>query len=123
MSLASKLISSFKNAINGIWTIIKSERNVRIHLLATVFVIGAAYYINVSKLEWLALIICCGTVIAAEAFNSAIENLCDVVTLEKNAGIKIVKDIAAGAVLIIVFMSIVIGFIIFLPKILAFISN
>ena len=69
--------------------------------------------------EWIAVILCIGAVLAAEGVNSAIEALCDKVSPEYDEAIKHTKDLAAGAVLILAVMSIIVGLLIFVPKILS----
>ncbi|RZL39835.1 MAG: diacylglycerol kinase family protein, partial [Pedobacter sp.] len=73
-------------------------------------------YLNLSALEWIAIISAIAIVFAAEIFNSAIEKLADVVTSEINPQIKIVKDLAAAGVLVTAILAVLIGAIIFLPK-------
>jgi len=73
-------------------------------------------------MEWAILILCCGVVIAAEMFNTAFEALVDMISPEWNSKAGLVKDISAGAVLILAITSVVIGLIIFLPKIIALLN-
>ena len=93
--------NSFKYAIEGLYT-------------GIIFGI----ILKISKIEWIICIILFGLVISAELMNTAIENVVDLVTMEKNQKAKIAKDVAAGAVLVTAISSAIIGFIIFLPKIL-----
>lgn len=118
MSFLKNRIDSFKYAITGIGTFFKSQTHPKIHLLALVFVTLAGFLFKVSTTEWLILILTMTIVLVAEAFNSAMEMLCDKVTSEKDPIIKNVKDISAGAVLLSAIASIIIGLLIFLPKIL-----
>ena len=108
----------FLYALAGIVEAIKTERNVKIHLLATVIVIILGLYYKVSVVEWTILLLCIGSVISLEMLNTAIEKLCDLVMPEYNEVIKKVKDIAAGAVLFISIISFIIGCFIFIPKIM-----
>ena len=84
----------------------------------TVLVIIAGLLFHISTVEWIAVIFAIGLVLTAEAINSAIERLSDVVQPEKDDRIRDVKDICAGAVLICAITAAVIGSIIFLPKLL-----
>lgn len=118
MSFLKKRINSFKYAITGIGTFFRSQTHPKIHLLAAIIVTSAGFYYKVSASEWLVLIVIMTIVIVAEAFNSAIEMLCDKITSEHDPIIKNVKDISAGAVLISAIASVIIGLIIFLPAIL-----
>ncbi|MNR31144.1 Undecaprenol kinase [compost metagenome] len=80
-------------------------------------VLLAGWHFEVSFLEWIALIVCISSVLAAELFNTAIEVLVNLVSPEFNPKAGLVKDIAAAAVLIVALMSLVVGLIIFVPKI------
>ena len=84
----------------------------------TVLVIIAGLLFRISTAEWIAVIFAIGLVLAAEAVNSAIERLSDVVQPEKDDRIRDVKDISAGAVLICAVTAVIIGIIVFLPKLL-----
>ena len=89
-------IDSFKYAITGIGTFFRNQTHPKIHLLAAVVVSTAGFLFEISTSEWLVLILTMTIVIVAEAFNSAIELLCNKVTTEQNPIIKDVKDISAG---------------------------
>lgn len=83
----------------------------------TVLVIAAAFILKVSKDEFCILVLTIGCVWTAETFNTAVERVVDLVTLERKPLAKAAKDLAAGAVLILAISSVVIGLVIFLPKI------
>lgn len=117
-----KLINSFKYAISGIISSFKTERNMKIHILIMILVIIAGIILKVSALDWIILVIMFALVISAELFNTVIETVVDMITMEKNEKAKIAKDIAAGAVLVLAIGSIIVGLIIFIPKILDFIK-
>lgn len=114
----TKRLKSFVYAINGIKTLVKEEHSSWIHLLASGIVIIAAIYFKLNTNEWAAIIISIGVVFTAELVNTAIENIANFLTTENNSKIKIIKDLSAAAVLISALMSLIIGAIIFLPKIL-----
>ena len=113
-----KLINSFKYAIEGIISSFKTERNMKIHVLAMIVVIALGFFFRLDKVEWCFIIIAIASVISAELFNTAIETVVDMVSPERNPKAKLVKDIAAGAVFIVAIGSAIIGFIIFGPKII-----
>ena len=113
-----KLINSFKYAIEGIISSFKTERNMKIHVLAMIVVIALGLFFKLNKVEWCFIIIAIASVISAELFNTAIETVVDMVSPERNPKAKLVKDIAAGAVFIVAIGSAIIGFIIFGPKII-----
>ena len=101
-------------AASGVAWACKSERHMRIHLLATVFVIGTGWYQQVSQLSWCLLLLCCGGVIAAELFNTALEAVVNLVSPEYHFLAKRAKDCAAGAVLVLSATSVIIALVIFL---------
>lgn len=109
---------SFKYAFEGIAELWRKEKNTRIHLFFTVLVIIFALILRVSTVEFCILITAICSVWCAEALNSAVERVVDLVTLDKKPLAKAAKDLAAGAVLILAFGSVFIGLIIFLPKII-----
>lgn len=122
MKKTKKLINSFKYAISGIITSFRTERNMKIHILVMILVIIAGIIFKLSLLDWIILVIMFGLVISAELFNTAIETTIDMITKEKNEKAKIAKDVAAGAVLVLAVASVIVGLIIFIPKILDFIK-
>ena len=111
------LLTAFRHAANGILWFFRVERNAKNHFICTILVMVVGLILNVSKLEWLFLTVAIISVWVAELINSAIEMLCDYVQPERHASIKIVKDLAAGAVLLAAIGSLIIGGVVFLPKI------
>lgn len=93
----------------------KSEQHARIHLVATVMVLVAAWRLDVSRQDWLWLILAITLVWISEAINTAIEYLCDVVSPELSQSVRRAKDIAAAAVLIAAIAAASIGVIVFIP--------
>lgn len=116
-SLKNRL-KSFGFAFNGLKVLFVEEHNARIHLFATVLVIVLGFYLNITLFEWIALVIAIGFVLAAETFNSALENMSDFISEARNIQIKKIKDLSAAAVLISAITALVIGMIIFVPKIM-----
>lgn len=114
-----KMLRSFKYAFQGI-RVLMHENNARFHLLATVVVILTGFLVKLSPIEWTIMCIIIGLVWVAEAFNTALEKLCDFVSPQHHPLIGKVKDLAAGGVLIISLLAVIIGIILFLPKILAY---
>jgi diacylglycerol kinase len=115
----NRIINSFKFACKGIVVAFKEQRNVRIHLAISVFVMLLAYGLRVSALEWAVLLVCIGMVLGIELVNSAIEALVDLVSPEWKTQAGKVKDLAAGAVLIVALMACLVGLIIFGNHLLA----
>ena len=114
-----KLIKSFKYAIQGIFTSFKTEKNMKIHIFIMLLIIATGILLKISKLEWIICIILFSIVIAGELFNTAIETVVDMVVPEKNEKAKVAKDVSAGAVLVVAIGAAIIGFMIFIPKILS----
>jgi len=111
-------IRSFGYALNGLRILIREEHNARIHLFVSVCVVIAGVVLNISAMEWIAVVFAIGLVFSLEAMNSSIENLADFVSAEKHNWIKKIKDLSAAGVLIGAIAAVVIGLIVFIPKIL-----
>jgi diacylglycerol kinase (ATP) len=115
-----KRLESFRHAFNGIKTLLSGEANARIHSIATVAVVTAGLLLDITSTEWIAVVIAIGAVFAAEALNTAIERLSDIVSPGYHETIKQVKDLSAGAVLFMSIAAAITGAIIFLPKLIIF---
>ena len=111
-----KRLKSFRFAFNGIRLLVTHEHNAWIHCFIAVCVIVTGCLVGLSATEWIVITMAIGMVLAAEAFNSSIEALADLVSPGYNEAIKRTKDLAAGAVLILAIASAVIGLVIFIPK-------
>lgn len=116
-----KSVASFKYAFVGINATIKSERNMKIHLIVMLLVIIAGIILKINALEWKICIILFSLVIAGELFNTAIEAIVDMVMPDIHPKAKIAKDAAAGGVLVLAIGAAVIGIMIFVPKLINFI--
>ena len=113
----SERIKSFGYALQGLKNFFKTQHNAWIHVVATIVVIVAGFLFKVSVKEWSALRFAIALVFISELFNTAIEFLCDKVSPELDPKIKLVKDISAAAVLIAAIVSVVIGALVFVPKV------
>jgi diacylglycerol kinase len=113
-----KRLKSFEHAFNGLLILIKEEHNARIHLFATICVIVAGVLFKISLNEWIAIIFSIGLVFCLEIINSSIENIADFIYPEKHEKIKKIKDLSASGVLISAITALIIGLIIFIPKII-----
>lgn len=116
--LAARL-RSFGFALEGLVFALKTEANMRVHVLATVLVAALGLWLGVGRMEWVALLVAIGVVWAAELLNAAIEALCDAVSPAKNEAIKRVKDMAAAAVLVAAVMAAGVGALVFWPYLAA----
>ncbi len=117
--LMIRLLKSFSFAITGIKTAIWSERNMRIHLVISTFVIACSFFFSLTQAEWIFVILAIGGMISLELVNTALERVVNLITEEFHPLAKQAKDIAAGAVFVYAVMAVVIGILIFLPRIMS----
>ncbi len=103
----------FKNAFRGIWFAVKSERNFRVHIVALLTVLYFSHVFGVGRLEGAVLALCVGAVLGAELFNSALEAAVDLVSPEKQKKAGLSKDCAAGAVLVLALVSVLVAVFVF----------
>ncbi len=101
-------LKSFKHAINGLIISLK-ETHLVIHYLIAIVVIILGIYQALNLTEWIFIIMCIGLVITAELFNTAIEKMVDYISMEQHPQAKAIKDISAGAVLVISIVAAIIG--------------
>lgn len=112
-------LKAFINAFNGLRYFFLHERNGKIQSSVAVITILFTVYVGASSGEWVVILLCISIVLSLEMLNTAIEKLCDVVQEDYHPSIKIIKDVAASAVLWTSIMSAIIGAIIFIPKLLS----
>lgn len=115
--LSNSILESFSNAVNGVFEAFYQERNMRIHLLLAFFVILSTLFVSLTAIELIIVLILITLVFITELFNTAIEILCDKIENKEDIHIKMVKDIAAGSVLISAVLAFIGGIIIFSRKI------
>lgn len=113
-----RLINSFKYAFDGLKYAFLYEQNLTVHVLATIIVIIMGFIFKISVFEWLVLFLIIGLVIATELINTSIEATIDLITDEINPLAKVAKDTAASAVLVFGLTALIVGALIFLPKII-----
>lgn len=121
MSYLNRRLKSFSYAFQGLSVLFRTQPNARFHLVAAIGVVAAGFYCKISSIEWGLLVGCMGGVIAAEAVNTAIEKTIDLVSPEHHPLAGQAKDLAAAAVLIMAFCSLVTGILIFGPHLMGFI--
>lgn len=109
------LAGSFYHAFRGLRDVVRTQRNAKIHLLATIAVVAGGIVCGLGRGDWCLLVFACAGVWMAEAFNTALEVLADAVTREHHPLIGRAKDAAAGAVLVMAFGAVVTGAIVFAP--------
>ena len=112
-----KRFQSFRYAFNGLRVLFRFEHNSRVYLLCAISVVALGFILHISIPEWLAILILTGMVFILEIINSSIEHLADFVSPGYSEKIKIVKDLAAAAVLVAAIVAVITGLIIFVPKI------
>lgn len=118
MSSLKKEMKRFKDAAHGIAVFFKEGEHAKFHLFASLLVLCAGIFFQVSKYEWMLLLFCIAIVLITEALNTAVELLGDMVHKEIHPKMRKIKDMAAGAVLIAAICAAIVGLIIFIPYIL-----
>ncbi len=112
----SARLKSFTYAWAGLKAVLRTEHNAHIHLVLTIAVLIASFFFRVSLQEGMALVIVMAMVWTAEIFNTAIEKAMDFISKEKHPQIGLVKDLAAAAVLVTAAAAIIVGCLVFIPK-------
>ncbi len=110
------LIDSFNYAVSGIIIALKTEKNMRIHYLIAILVIALSLFFDFSRTEFLLLLFAISLVVVAEMVNTALERVVDLITEDYHPLARLVKDVAAGAVLIAAINSIVVGYLLFFDR-------
>ncbi|MBN1263335.1 MAG: diacylglycerol kinase family protein [Candidatus Pacebacteria bacterium] len=109
---------AFKNALAGLWLSFKTERNLRLMGIISVLVLLLSFFLKVSLIEFTIIVWAIFAVLAVEMINTSLEAITDLVREEWHHQAKLAKDVAAGMVLLAVLGSVVVGSLIFIPKIL-----
>ncbi|MCM1489787.1 MAG: diacylglycerol kinase family protein [Muribaculum sp.] len=118
-----KRILSFRYALQGMAILLRDEHNARIHVAVMLAVILTGFLLGITATEWCAVLICFGMVLMAEAMNSAIEAIADLVMPGQHPLIKKAKDVAAAGVLFTAMSAVATGLVIFIPHLLILIKN
>lgn len=118
-----KRIKSFGYAGRGIRTVFATETNMKIHILIAILVLVGGFTFRISAIEWIACLLCIGLVFGMEMINTSIENIVDLVSPDYHPLAGKAKDIAAGAVLLCAIISVIVGVLVFVPKIMCTISS
>lgn len=108
----------FIYAFHGLLIILKEEASFRFQAAVFVLVLALSIWLGLSALEWIAVIIVSGSVLVLECLNSALERMIDAIEPRLHGTVAMIKDILAGAVLIMSLVSVVVGLIIFVPKLI-----
>jgi undecaprenol kinase/diacylglycerol kinase (ATP) len=109
---------AFIHAFEGLFHFIRNDRNGKIHFIISLLVCIAGIILHLSTAEWMIILLCMAIVLGFEMCNHALEKLCDAVHPDHHPLVKIAKDVAAAAVLWSAIIAVIIGLILFVPKIL-----
>jgi diacylglycerol kinase (ATP) len=116
---AVTLLSSFRYAFAGLRYLLWTQRNAKIHTAIGLAAVGLGALLGLDRYEWLVLLITIAMVLAAEGVNTAVEAAVDLASPEYHPLAKIAKDVGAGTVLLTAIASVIVGIILFLPRLLA----
>ena len=114
--LLRRRVASFGHAVRGVWAALRSEVHLQFHAVATVVVVGLGFYYHLARLEWALVALAVAGVWAAELVNTAIEALTDLASPAYHPLAGKAKDVAAGAVLLAALGALVVGVLVFGPK-------
>lgn len=115
----NKHLKSQENAWNGLYELLTRHLNFDIEFGIAIIVLVAGAVLGLTAIEWIITLVSITAVLVAEAVNTAVEQLCDAITKDYNQNIKSAKDISAAAVLLIALTTMLVGIIIFVPKLIA----
>lgn len=104
---------SFINALRGVFYMLRSERNFQIEFLALLINLFLIFYLPLSGLDTILILVVSFGVLSAEIFNTAIEKICDIIQPEFDKRIGFIKDISAGAVILMTIVSVIVGIIVY----------
>jgi diacylglycerol kinase len=117
------LKDAFGNAYNGLKYVFSTQRNAKIHLLISLLVVVCGVFFRISLSQWTAIVLVIGLVWAAECMNTGVEKLTDLASPEYHILARIAKDCAAAAVLMASVTAVVIGLIIFIPRLIIVLNS
>lgn len=118
-----RLSSSLKYAFDGLKYAYKNEQSMTVHIVVTILVIMFGFIFEISSYEWIIVVLCIGIMMCVELVNTSIEAVVDLVTKKYDEKAKIAKDVAAAVSVMFSITSIIVGLIIFAPKIINFIRS
>ncbi len=110
---------SLSNAFRGVFLMLKSERNFQLEVLALLINIFLIFYLKLSNLDTVLVLSVSFGVLSAEIFNTAIERICDFIQPEFDRRIGFIKDISAGAVVLMAILSVIVGILVYWKYIFA----
>lgn len=116
MKAPQRIANSFSDALIGIVTALREEKNMRIHFATLTALFGASLYFRLDSMEWALVILAAGMVITSEMLNSAVERVVDLVEPNFHPLAALSKQLAAGGVLVAALTAVAIGAIVFWPR-------
>ena len=111
-------LKSLSYALKGLRYLIKTENSIKVQLFLSLLLTACGFLFHISTTEWIAQIMCIALVLTAESLNTAVEKIANFIHPEYHEKIGIIKDVAAGAVAFAAIFAILIGCIIYIPKII-----
>ncbi len=114
-----KIPSSFRYAARGLWHVLRTEQNVKIHFFVSALVLAAALWLQIPAAECAILLLAIGLVITAEVINTIIEDFLDILHPAHHEAVRRIKDALAGAVLLSAGVAVFVGILIILPRLVA----
>lgn len=109
-------IKSVGYALKGMFLLLRTEASIKIQFVIALVVTGAGFYFNISNTEWMIQLIAIGMVMGIEGLNTAVEKISDFIQPENDPKIGFIKDISAGAVMIVSILAGIVGLLIYVPK-------
>ena len=116
-SFLANRIKSIGYALKGALLLLKKEASIKVQFFIALLITAAGFYLNISSTEWIMQLLAIGLVMSIEGINTAVEEIANFIHPEHHTKIGLIKDIAAGAVFFASIFAIIIGLIIYLPKI------
>ena len=123
MGLRHPTAKSFVYAFEGLKTALRQEPNFRIHLVMAVFALSLGMFLKLSNLEWIILTFIIFYVLTLELLNTVLEALVNLVSPEYQHFAKVAKDVSAACVLLAAILSVIVGLVLFLPKIIPLLAS
>lgn len=116
-SFIKNRIKSVGFALRGALLLIRTEASIKVQVFIAIVMTAAGFFFEISNMEWTVQILTIAAIMGAEGLNTAIEKMADYIQPEFDKKIGIIKDVSAGAVMLVSIAATIIGFIIYLPKI------
>jgi diacylglycerol kinase (ATP) len=110
-------IKSIGFALKGMFILLRTEPSIKIQFFIALIMTALGFYLEISSTEWMFQVLAIGMVMGVEGVNTAIEKICDYIQPDFDPKIGLIKDISAGAVMIVSVLASIIGLIIYVPKI------